>query len=144
MPRKLLLLQVSVKEEEGSTAEVLQETPRAEDSAMPEAASSAPALPDGAAHLPKALDASCAAAAAGDTPAAAPAVKPEASEKQKPEVQLLEYTPAVKVRCCLACPPHYCLPLASHAGQPCSQSEIFWACHGVIGVWLRHACFADL
>lgn len=123
MPPMLLLLQVSVKEEEGSTAEVVLQ---AEDSAMPEAASPAPALPGGGARLPEALDASRASAAAGAPPAAAPAVTPEAAEEQKLEMQLLlEDTPAVKVRCCLTCPRHKCLsPLASPPGQLHSRSSV--------------------
>ena len=88
------MLQVSVKEEEGSTAEV----PLTEDSAMVDAISSAPVLPNGDAHMADAPDASSAPAEAGTPPGAAPAVKPEVDEEeQKPGMQLAEYTPAVKV-----------------------------------------------
>lgn len=91
-----MLLQVSVKEEEGSTAEV----PLTDDTAMVDASSSAPVLPNGDAHMADALDASSAPAEAGTPPGAAPAVKAEAEEEQKPSMQLAEDTPAVKVLLC--------------------------------------------
>ena len=97
MLQTAIVLQVPVKEEEGSTAEAQQ----TEGPAMLEAGSSAPTLPNGDAHMAEALDASCAPAEVGSPAGAAPTPKLEAEPEQKPEMFLLDNIPVVKVICCL-------------------------------------------
>ena len=93
----ITVLQLNVKEEVRSTAEAQQ----TEDPLMLEAGSSALALPNGDAHMADALDASCALVEVISPAGAAPAAKQESETEQKPEMHLLEKTPAVKVMLCL-------------------------------------------